>query len=158
LKTDRQHLSERVLQLLEEQQRQSQSLLELKQQIVSHSTLQLLSQVQTVEGIKVLAVQIASIEREMMRVALDELKQKLGVKAAILLASVEGNAVRLIAGVGAQCISYFSAVDLLRHVAEQLGGRGGGRPDMAQGGGDKPEHLDQALASVLAWVKGKLKS
>ena len=87
---------------------------------------------------------------------MDKLKDKLK-SAAIVLAAVEGGKVTLIAGVTADLTSKLKAGELVNHVALQVGGKGGGRPDMAQAGGTDPSKLPQALASVQAWVSEKVK-
>ena len=85
---------------------------------------------------------------------MDKLKDKLKT-AAIVLSAVADGKVSLIAGVTADLTSKVKAGELVNHVAQQIGGKGGGRPDMAQAGGTQPEHLPAALASVAAWVEGK---
>ena len=85
---------------------------------------------------------------------MDQLKNKLG-KAAVVIATVNNGKVSLVAGVTKNETSLIKAGDLLNHVASQIDGKGGGRPDMAQGGGNKPDALPRALASVAEWVKGQ---
>jgi alanyl-tRNA synthetase len=91
----------------------------------------------------------------MLRETLDKLKDKLH-SAAIVLASVSEGKVNLIAGVTADTTAKVKAGDLVNFVALQVGGKGGGRPEMAQAGGTQPEHLDKALSGVTDWVKAKL--
>ena len=86
---------------------------------------------------------------------MDKLKDKLGT-AAIVLAAVEEGKVRLIAGVSKDVTDQVKAGELVNHVALQVGGKGGGRPDLAQAGGTQPENLSSALASVTDWVTTKL--
>ncbi|WP_375508503.1 ChbG/HpnK family deacetylase, partial [uncultured Caballeronia sp.] len=90
-----------------------------------------------------------------LRETVDKLKDKLK-NAAIVLAAVDGNKVSLIAGVTAEASKKVKAGDLVNFVAQQVGGKGGGRPDMAQAGGTEPQNLAAALAGVNEWVKGKL--
>jgi alanyl-tRNA synthetase len=90
-----------------------------------------------------------------LRETLDKLKDKLK-SASIVLATVSDGKVSLIAGVTADQTGKVKAGELVNFVAQQVGGKGGGRPDMAQAGGTQPEHLAAALASVSAWVKAKL--
>ena len=85
----------------------------------------------------------------------DQLKNKLG-KAAIIIATVKDEKVSLVAGVTKAETASIKAGDLLKHVAEQIDGKGGGRPDMAQGGGNNPEALPAALESVKSWVEGQV--
>lgn len=100
---------------------------------------------------KVLATQLDGADGKTLRVTMDKLKDKLG-SAIILLSAVEGDKVALVAGVTKDLTDRFKAGDLLKHVAEQVDGRGGGRPDMAQGGGNNPAALPAALESVKNWV------
>ena len=90
-----------------------------------------------------------------MREAMDKLKDKLGT-AAIVLGAIDGDKVRLIAGVTKDATSRIKAGDLVNHVATQVGGKGGGRPDLAQAGGSEPENLAAALASVSGWITEQL--
>jgi len=107
--------------------------------------------VQEIAGVKVLATQLDGADGKTLRVTMDKLKDKLG-SAIILLSAVEGDKVALVAGVTKDLTDRFKAGDLLKHVAEQVDGRGGGRPDMAQGGGNNPAALPAALESVKNWV------
>ena len=103
----------------------------------------------------VVAEAIDGADIETLRSAVDKLKDKLG-EAAIVLGAVEDGKVRLIAGITKALSKKVKAGDLVNHVAKQVGGKGGGRPDMAQAGGDQPENLEAALASVGAWVTEQL--
>ena len=87
---------------------------------------------------------------------MDQLKNKLGT-AALILANVDESKVNLVAGVTDDTICRIKAGDLVNFVAEQVGGRGGGRPDMAQAGGDNPKALENALAKVPDWIRSQLK-
>ena len=91
-----------------------------------------------------------------MREAIDKLRDKLGERSVVVLGSVEDDKVRLAAGVSKALVSSIKAGDLVRHVAEAVGGKGGGRADFAQAGGNQPEHLDKSLASVAGWVSQRL--
>jgi alanyl-tRNA synthetase len=108
-----------------------------------------------VNGIKVLATVMEGADVKLLREAMDKLKDKLK-SAAIVLASVADGKVSLIAGVTADLTAKVKAGELVNHVALQVGGKGGGRPDMAQAGGTQPENLATALASVPDWVKARL--
>ena len=125
----------------------------LKQKLASGAGGDLTSEVQDVNGVKVLATQIDGADSKTLRVTMDKLKDKLG-SAVILLAAVEGDKVALVAGVTKDLTARYKAGDLLKFVAEQVDGRGGGRPDMAQGGGNNPAALPGALESVKGWVAG----
>jgi alanyl-tRNA synthetase len=156
LKTHRDNLPTKLTQLLEEHHDLVKALDKLKQQLANQQTADIATKAVDVTGVKVLAVELHEVDSNTLRNTLDQLKAQLG-KAAIVLAVVKNNKVQLVAGVSKNCLEYFNATDLLNQVARQVGGRGGGRPDMAEGGGDAPQHLSQALASVTDWVKGKIK-
>jgi alanyl-tRNA synthetase len=115
------------------------------------------SEAEDIEGIKVSARILEGADVNTLRETVDQLKNKLGT-AALVLASVEGDKVTLIAGVTKDITDRIKAGDLVNFVAQQVGGKGGGRPDMAQAGGNNPGKLDSALASVTDWVRDKLKT
>jgi alanyl-tRNA synthetase len=127
----------------------------LKSKLASSAGDDLASQAQDVSGVKVLAVTMDGADVTSMRETLDKLKNALKT-AAIVLASVEGDKVTLIAGVTTDLTSKVKAGDLVNHVATQVGGKGGGRPDMAQAGGTNPANLPAALQSVNAFVAAKV--
>jgi alanyl-tRNA synthetase len=108
-----------------------------------------------VKGIKVLAARLDGADAKVLRETVDKLKDKLK-SVAIVLGSVDGEKVTLIAGVTPDLVTKVKAGELVGHVAGQVGGKGGGRPDMAQGGGTEPAKLESALASVSGWVSQKL--
>jgi alanyl-tRNA synthetase len=108
-----------------------------------------------VKGIKVLAAKLESADAKVLRDTVDQLKNKLRT-AAIVLATVEGDKVQLAAGVTADATGKIKAGELVNFVAQQVGGKGGGRPDMAMAGGTDPSKLAEALASVLPWASAKL--
>ncbi len=157
LKSSVPNLPKRVLQLLGQMKEQGRELQQLRQQLSVHQIGYLLDQAQDISGVTVLALKIDGSDRESMRVLLDRLKEKTPRCALLLAAVIEGK-VQLVAGVTKNCHDFFTASDLLKHVASQIGGRGGGRPDLAQGGGDQPEHLPKALASVVPWIQERLGS
>ncbi|MFM7123413.1 MAG: DHHA1 domain-containing protein, partial [Fluviibacter sp.] len=111
----------------------------------------LASQVQTVNGVSVLAVKLEGVSGSALRETLDKLKDQLK-SGVIVLGVAEGEKVSVIAGVTADLTSRFKAGELVNFVAGQVGGKGGGRPDMAQAGGTQPANLANALASVNGWV------
>ncbi|NBS94268.1 MAG: alanine--tRNA ligase, partial [Betaproteobacteria bacterium] len=108
-----------------------------------------------VSGAKVLAATLEGADANALREAVDKLRATLK-SAAVVLASVSEGKVTLIAGVTPDLTGKVKAGELVNFVAGQIGGKGGGRPDMAQAGGTQPEHLPAALAAVTAWVAGKL--
>ena len=101
-------------------------------------------------------MELKFVDREMLLNTLDRLKQQFDTYA-IVLATVGDNSVQLVAAVSKNCLDKFNATELLNCVAHRVGGKGGGRPDLAQGGGDNPEELESALGAVTEWVKMKLK-
>ena len=145
----------RIGQILDNMKSLERELAALKSKLASSQGDELLTQAQDVNGIKVLAAKLEGADAAVLRETLDKLKDKLK-SAAIVLASVNDGKVSLIAGVTADATSKVKAGELVNFVAQQVGGKGGGRPDMAQAGGTQPESLDSALASVHAWVKAKL--
>lgn len=155
LKTGRDTVTEKVMQLLEQNRDLNKRVSQMKQAVANQQSGSLADQAIDIEGIKVLAVEIADADRDTMRNTIDQLKQQLG-SAAILLASIKDNKIQIVAGVTKSCLEYFKAGDLLNQVAQQVGGKGGGRPDFAQGGGEHPDKLPAALTSVPEWVKQQL--
>ncbi|UCV14472.1 alanine--tRNA ligase [Quatrionicoccus australiensis] len=127
----------------------------LKSKLASAQGDDMLAQAVDVKGAKVLAALLQGADVNALRETMDKLKDKLK-SAAIVLASVIDGKVTLIAGVTADLTGKVKAGELVNMVAQQVGGKGGGRPDMAQAGGTQPENLPAALASVAAWVEGKL--
>ena len=108
-----------------------------------------------IQGVKVLATSVDGADAKTLRVTMDKVKDKLG-SGVILLAAAEGDKVSLVAGVTKDLTDRVKAGDLMRHVAEQVGGKGGGRPDMAQGGGTDAAALPAALESAYRWVAEQL--
>ena len=127
----------------------------MKAKLASQAGSDLASQAIDVSGIKVLAAVLEGVEPKSLRDTVDQLKNKLG-KAAVIISTVADGKVSLVAGVTKSETSLIKAGDLLKHVAEKIDGKGGGRPDMAQGGGNNPDALPEALESVKDWVKGQL--
>jgi alanyl-tRNA synthetase len=127
----------------------------LKSKLASNQGDDLAGQAQDVKGVKVLAASLEGVDAKSLREALDKLKDKLK-SCAVVLGIAEAGKVSLIAGVSADLTAKIKAGELVNFVAQQVGGKGGGRPDMAQAGGTDPAHLPQALASVAAWVGERL--
>jgi alanyl-tRNA synthetase len=117
----------------------------------------LASQAVEINGIKVLAANLEGVDPKSLRDTVDQLKNKLG-KAAVVVSTVANGKVSLVAGVTKAETSIIKAGDLLKHVASQIDGKGGGRPDMAQGGGNDVKALPKALESVAAWVEEQVGS
>jgi alanyl-tRNA synthetase len=130
-------------------------LVRLKSKLASSQGDDLFALALDIKGAKVLAATLEGADVNALRETMDKLRDKLK-SAAIVLASVVDGKVTLIAGVTADLTGKVKAGELVNMVAQQVGGKGGGRPDMAQAGGTQPENLPAALASVSAWVEGKL--
>lgn len=158
LKTNRDSLIEKIEQLTNQNRKLEKDLAQMKTRLATSGGGDVLSQARDIEGIKVLALNLDGADSKSLRDTVDQFKNKLG-KAVVLLATVEeDNKVALVAGVTQNLTDKIKAGDLMRHVAEQIGGKGGGRPDMAQGGGNDVAALESALASVVSWVERQLKS
>jgi len=152
--------AERVAGILENVRALEKELARLKSKLAASQGDELASQAAEVEGagggrIRVLAAMLEGADVPTLRETMDKLKDRLK-SAAIVLASVADGKVSLIAGVTADQTTKVRAGDLVSFVAQQIGGKGGGRPDMAQAGGSQPENLPAALASVQAWVASRL--
>ncbi len=157
LKASRDDLLPRIEQLQATNRALEKQIEALKSRMASQTGGDLASQAQDVDGIKVLAANLDGANVKTLRETVDQLKNKLGT-AAVVLASSEGGKVSIIAGVTKAESERIRAGDLANLVAAQCGGRGGGRPDMAQAGGNQPENLAAALESVVPWVESKLQS
>ncbi len=157
LKTQPDNVVDRINQLQEHLKELDRELAGVKAKLASNQGDRLLDQAVEVNGLKVLVSRIDGADIPALRNMMDKLKDKLKT-AAIVLATVKNEKVNLIAGVTADSISKIKAGELVNFVAAQVGGKGGGRPDMAQAGGTKPEFLAAALASVKDWIAQKLAS
>ncbi|MFZ9957423.1 MAG: alanine--tRNA ligase [Burkholderiaceae bacterium] len=147
-------LPARLAQIMDNVRAMEKEITRLKSKLAASAGDDLVGQAIDVGGVKVLAVQIDGADVASMRETLDKLKDALK-SAAIVLAAVDSGKVTLIAGVTADLIQTLKAGELVNHVALQVGGKGGGRPDMAQAGGTDPSNLPKALASVKAFVEAK---
>jgi alanyl-tRNA synthetase len=152
VKGSRDDADEKVAQMLDRQRTLEKELKQLKGKMASSQGSDLASQAVEVNGIKVLAARLDGADSQVLRDTLDQLKNKLG-SAAVVLATVDGDKVSIVAGVTKDRTGQLKAGELVNFVASQVGGKGGGRPDMAQAGGNQPEHLDAALESVPGWVE-----
>ncbi|MBU6142785.1 MAG: alanine--tRNA ligase [Betaproteobacteria bacterium] len=148
-------LPARLAQIMDNVKAMEKEIAKLKSKLASSAGSDLASQAQDINGAKVLAVAIDGADVASLRGTMDQLKNTLK-SAAIVLASVDSGKVTLIAGVTADLTAKVKAGELVNHVALQVGGKGGGRPDMAQAGGTDPAGLPKALESVPAFVKSKL--
>lgn len=155
LKSGRDDVADKVTQLVERSRRLEKELEQLKSKLASAAGTDLAGNAIDVAGVKVLAAKLDGVDPKALRDTMDQLKNKLG-SAVILLAAVSGEKVSLVAGVTQDQIPTLKAGDLVKFVAQQVGGKGGGRPDMAQAGGSDPAALPGALASVEGWVRDAL--
>jgi len=144
-----------VQSLLEEKKALEKELARFKSKLASSQGDELAEQAVEVKGIKVLAAMLDGADAKALRETMDKLKDRLK-SAAIVLAAVNDGKVSLIAGVTQDATGRIKAGELVNHVAQQVGGKGGGRPDMAQAGGTSPEKLPEALASVRGWIESRL--
>ena len=155
LKTQPQEAAIRITQVLDNMKALEKELARLKSKLASGQSDDLVNQAVEINGVKVLAAFLEGADNNTLRETLDKLKDKLK-SAAIVLATVGDGKVSLIAGVTPDLIANVKAGELVNMVAQQVGGKGGGRPDMAMAGGTQPEHLAAALATVAGWVGKKL--
>lgn len=155
LKGDSQNLGDKVRAVLERTRQLEKELQQLKDQAAAQESANLSSKAVDLNGVKLLVSELASIEPKMLRTMVDDLKNQLGSTVIVLATVVEGK-VSLIAGVSKDVTDRVKAGELIGMVAQQVGGKGGGRPDMAQAGGTDAAALPAALASVQGWVSAKL--
>ncbi|MBC8747795.1 alanyl-tRNA synthetase [Paraburkholderia sp. WC7.3g] len=155
LKAQPAELTQRIGQVQDQVKALEKELGALKSKMASSQGDELAGQAIEVAGVHVLAATLEGADVKTLRETVDKLKDKLK-SAAIVLASVEGGKVSLIAGVTADASKKVKAGELVNFVAQQVGGKGGGRPDMAQAGGTEPANLPAALAGVKGWVEGQL--
>ena len=154
LKTHPGDLVSRVTQLQDSLRQAERELDKVNSKLAASQGDELATQAVDINGIKVLAVRLDGADAQVLRETMDALKGKLKT-AAIVLASVQGDKVSLIAGVTADSIAKVKAGDLVNFVAQQVGGKGGGKPEMAMAGGTDPSKLGAALAGVKDWVASK---
>ncbi|MDG4595961.1 MAG: alanine--tRNA ligase [Candidatus Contendobacter sp.] len=155
VKGDRDNFPDKVRQLVDRTRQLEKEIEQLKGRLASGQGADLLSQAVQVDSIKVLAARLDGVDVKTLREAVDRYKDQLKA-AAVVLATVEDGKVRLVAGVTPAETQRVKAGDLANAVAQQIGGKGGGRADMAQAGGTDPTKLDHALRSVPEWVRGQL--
>ena len=155
LKATPSDLAQRITQLQDHARSLEKELERLGSKLAASQGDELMSQAVEVNGVKILAALLEGADAKVLRETLDQLKNKLKT-AAIVLASVQDGKVQLAAGVTADTIAKVKAGDLVNHVAQQVGGKGGGKPDMAMAGGTDPKGLTVALKSVQAWVSERL--
>ncbi|MEQ5347341.1 alanine--tRNA ligase [Proteus sp. WDL240414] len=155
LKSDGTNLVERIKTVQEKHRLLEKELQQLKDQQAAQESSSLGSQAKNVKGIKLLVRELNGVEPKMLRTMVDDLKNQLG-SAIIVLSTISDGKVSLIVGVTKDLTAKVKAGELISFVAQQIGGKGGGRPDMAQAGGTDVEALPAALASVDEWVESHL--
>ncbi|WP_434670123.1 alanine--tRNA ligase [Klebsiella sp. B345] len=155
LKGDSHNLGDKVRAALERTRLLEKELQQLKEQAAAQESANLSSKAEEINGVKLLVSELAGVEPKMLRTMVDDLKNQLG-STVVVLATVADGKVSLIAGVSKDVTDRVKAGELVGMVAQQVGGKGGGRPDMAQAGGTDASALPAALASVKGWVSAKL--
>ncbi|MGG4695245.1 alanine--tRNA ligase [Klebsiella pneumoniae] len=155
LKGDSHNLGEKVRAALERTRQLEKELQQLKEQAAAQESANLSSKAEEINGVKLLVSELTGVEPKMLRTMVDDLKNQLG-STIVVLATVADGKVSLIAGVSKDVTDRVKAGELVGMVAQQVGGKGGGRPDMAQAGGTYASALPAALASVKGWVSAKL--
>jgi alanyl-tRNA synthetase len=149
-------VGEKVRQLVQRTKSLEKELEKLKGQLAGGRSTDLADQAVDIKGVKVVAARLDGADRKTLRTALDQLKDKLGSAVIVLAAAIGPEEVALIAGVSKDRVGQVKAGELVNVVARQIGGKGGGRPDMAQAGGTEVGKLDEALKSVQGWVEDRL--
>ncbi|WP_054015488.1 alanine--tRNA ligase [Pseudoalteromonas sp. R3] len=154
VKGDNSSALDKVAALIEKAKGLEKQVSQLNDKLASAAGASLLESATDINGIKVLVANVAGTESKALRGMVDDLKNKMG-SGVIALGVANGDKVSLIAGVTKDLVGRVKAGELVNHMAAQVGGKGGGRPDMAQAGGSEPQNLDAALASVPAWLAEK---
>ncbi|MCA3019397.1 MAG: alanine--tRNA ligase, partial [Rhodocyclaceae bacterium] len=154
LKAQPSELEVKIGQTLDHVKSLEKQLAQLKSKLAASAGDDLLGQAKEVNGTKVLAAKLEGIDAKGLRETMDQLKSKLK-SGVIVLAVIEGDKVQIAAGVTADLVARFKAGELVNHVAQQVGGKGGGRPDFAMAGGNDASNLTSALASVTEFVAAK---
>jgi alanyl-tRNA synthetase len=156
LKATRDDVEEKVRHLVERSRRLEKEIAQLKDKLASGQGRDLAADAMAIGSVKFVATRVEGADAAALRNAVDQLKNKLG-SAAVVLGSVDADGkVLLIAGVTADLTGKVRAGELVNHVAQQVGGKGGGRPDLAQAGGTEPDKLEAALESVGDWLRERL--
>ncbi|WP_130099315.1 alanine--tRNA ligase [Siccibacter turicensis] len=155
LKGDSQNLSDKVRAVLDRSRQLEKELQQLKEQQAAQESAGLANSAVDIKGVKLLVNELTNVEPKMLRTMVDDLKNQLG-STIVVLATVADGKVSLIAGVSKDVTDRVKAGELIGMVAQQVGGKGGGRPDMAQAGGTDAQALPAALASIESWVAAKL--
>tara|TARA_R110002072_G_scaffold50843_3_gene136529 strand:- start:2253 stop:4859 length:2607 start_codon:yes stop_codon:yes gene_type:complete len=155
LKTDIESVDLKLATQIDKSRKLEKELEQLKGKMASSAGSDMASDAETIAGIKIIAKSLEGIDPKTLRDTVDQLKNKLGT-AAVILATVKDSKVSLVAGVTQDATDRIKAGDLVNHVAQQVGGKGGGRPDMAQAGGNDPSGLEEALKNVPDWIRNQV--
>jgi alanyl-tRNA synthetase len=155
LKAQSGEAGDKLDQLFDQLKQQQRDIEKLQAQLISGQSTSLTDQVRLIKDVHVIAVQLPEVDRDALRQTMDQLKSKYE-KVAIVLATVKDGKVVMIAGVTKVCLPVIKAPDLLKHIATQIDGKSGGRPDMAQGGGNNPDALPAALETIYPLVESLL--
>lgn len=155
VKGDIHNLADKVRAVLDRSKMLERELQQLKDQQAAQESASLSSSAKLINGVKLLVSQLDNVEPKMLRTMVDDLKNQLG-SAIIVLATTADDKVSLIVGVTKDLTGKVKAGELIADIAQQVGGKGGGRPDMAQAGGTDVQALPAALASVEAWVASRM--
>jgi alanyl-tRNA synthetase len=148
-------IGDKLRALLDRQKKLEREIESLKARAATATVADLAATAADLGGVKVLAARVEGLDAKALRDAVDHLKQQLRDAVVVLAGAADGK-VALVAGVSGTALGPVKAGELLAHVAGQIGGKGGGRPDMAQGGGEDGPNLRGALEGVQDWVKGRL--
>ncbi len=151
LRTNPNQAAEKVKQVIKQQKDLEKQISSMQKQMASSQGDDLVNKVETINGVNLLAIELKDVSGKDLREIADKLKDKIG-SAVVVLATVNGAKVSLIAAVTKDLTKKYQAGSILKHVASQVGGKGGGRPDMAQGGGTNPDNLTAALESVKSII------
>ena len=155
VKSSRDEAEDKVRQLVERVREQEKALAQLKSKMASQAGSDLSVEAEDINGVKILTANLQGADSKALRDTMDQLKNKLGT-AAIVLASEDGGKVRVVAGVTKDTTAKIKAGDLVNVAAAEVGGKGGGRPDMAQAGGSQPDKIPAALEAAKSWLKQQL--
>jgi len=152
VKSEPSKVVDKILQILDQQKKLEKQISSFQKQLAGNQSDDLLNKVKEINGIKLLSEKIEGVETKDLRDILDKMKDKLS-KAVVILALVKDNKISLVSGVTKNLTDQYHAGEILKHVTNQIDGKGGGRPDMAQGGGNNISNLDKALESVQLLIK-----
>ena len=155
LKTDKVGLSSKISELMNLVRQLEKESQVLKQKVAQSSQVNWKEQAKLIGKIRVLALEIPDVDSKLLRNMVDDFKSQYE-QGVVVLATINNGKVNLVAGVTPTLTQKFSAKRLVDYLANQVGGKGGGRPDLAQAGGDQPEHLQQALNSVIHWTEEQM--